>query len=88
MRKLSTTQAALLTALRKIRAEAEATEAAVNARALGGLTSDEKFQRMGVVFGTTFVGTRTIRGVKYTTYCVLRDAGLLETSNGFAVACK
>lgn len=85
MRKLTQTQADLLAVLRAIRSHSDRTEADDNARAIGGLTPLERFQRGAVSCrGTKALiarGTGTIAiayNVKVSTFLALEKLGLLE----------
>jgi len=80
---MSPTQKALLAALRDVRALALSTEAAADARALGGLTDGERWQRMAARPDGEYVNGQRIRGLKIGTWAALARAGLVECRNGW-----
>jgi hypothetical protein len=74
-KKLTPTQVDLLAVLRARRREADVTEAAAIARAIGGLSETERFER-----GAMFCRAGLVAGahVKTGTFDALVDAGLAE----------
>lgn len=93
MARLTKTQADLLEVLEAVRDRASETESADNARAIGGLTEREKFERASVaVRGYDKVGCHVPGGrakaenVKEGTFWALQRARLIEVQDGRARA--